>query len=163
MRVRPRVPWTASVLTFTLLVWSVTALGGGLGLVGRPDGQAIGFPLSYLSGTPFPDFLIPGAVLLTQGVASAVLTALVWRDSHRPPTPHPGHWPFAVTVTAAQVLWIGAEVLLLKDNVSRLPSDQANFFYAFWWGFGLLALLNLALVLTPHMQRVLTAQSQATP
>ena len=128
MRVRPRVPWTASVLTFTLLVWSVTALGGGLGLVGRPDGQAIGFPLSYLSGTPFPDFLIPGAVLLTQGVASAVLTALVWRDSHRPPTPHPRHRPFALTLTPPQVLRIGPEVHQLKDNLSPHPTHHANLF-----------------------------------
>ena len=41
------------------------ALGGGWGLITAPDGSNLGMPLSMLEHSPFPDFLIPGWILLT--------------------------------------------------------------------------------------------------
>jgi hypothetical protein len=41
----------------------VGAVCGGAALVARPDGVILGMPAAVLDGSPFRDFLIPGAVL----------------------------------------------------------------------------------------------------
>jgi hypothetical protein len=43
---------------------SLTALIGGAKLVSDPSGNAVGIPLEWLSGSPFPDYSIPGWVLV---------------------------------------------------------------------------------------------------
>ena len=49
------------------------ALGGGFMLVIDPSGSALGVPLSFLKGSPFPDFLIPGIFLLVvNGIGSLI-------------------------------------------------------------------------------------------
>lgn len=54
----------ATALGILQLFIGLGALAGGLGLVTEPDGSNLGMPLSMLEHTPFPDFLIPGTVLL---------------------------------------------------------------------------------------------------
>jgi len=47
------------------------AVGGGLALVLEPNGSNLGVPLEMLKHSPFPDFLIPGIVLLlVNGIGS---------------------------------------------------------------------------------------------
>jgi len=49
------------------------ALGGGFGLVRDPSGSALGLPSSFLEGSPFSDFLIPGIFLLAvNGIGSMI-------------------------------------------------------------------------------------------
>ena len=49
------------------------ALAGGFMLVRDPSGSALGVPLSFLEGSPFPDFLIPGIFLLVvNGIGSMI-------------------------------------------------------------------------------------------
>ena len=49
------------------------ALGGGFMLVIDPSGSALGLPMSFLEGSPFPDFLIPGMFLFAiNGVGSMI-------------------------------------------------------------------------------------------
>lgn len=40
------------------------AVAGGLGLIVDPTGASLGLPVEWLSGSPFPDHLIPDIVLL---------------------------------------------------------------------------------------------------
>ena len=54
----------ARALGFLQLFIGLGAVAGGLGLVSEPDGSNLGMPLSMLEHSPFPDFLIPGMVLL---------------------------------------------------------------------------------------------------
>lgn len=42
---------------------AISALVGGVGLMGDPTGSALEMKISWLEGTPFPDFLIPGIFL----------------------------------------------------------------------------------------------------
>ncbi|MCK6600559.1 MAG: hypothetical protein L6Q77_01925 [Bacteroidetes bacterium] len=52
-------------LTAALLFLNWTgAFFGGYHLVTNPDGSSLGLPISYLAGTPFSDYLIPGIILL---------------------------------------------------------------------------------------------------
>jgi hypothetical protein len=57
---------------------AIGAIGGGYGLISAPDGSNLGTPLSMLETTPFPDFLIPGWLLLTLvglgSLAAGILT-----------------------------------------------------------------------------------------
>src|SRR5690242_8788399 len=46
------------------LMLGVTAIGGGIGLAGSPSEDSLGFDLSYLDGSPFVNYLLPGLWLL---------------------------------------------------------------------------------------------------
>lgn len=54
----------AGKLAVGLLVWlGLGALAGGAALVAAPDGSVMHMPLSWLAGSPFPDFFVPGLIL----------------------------------------------------------------------------------------------------
>jgi len=42
----------------------IGAVGGGFVLIMDPTGGTIGMPISFLAGSPFPNYLIPGLFLL---------------------------------------------------------------------------------------------------
>jgi len=70
---RPAGVWILLVL---LVIQGLGGLTGGLSLAIRPDGSIMKIPLSYLDGSPFSDFLIPGLVLfLVLGVLPLVAAA----------------------------------------------------------------------------------------
>jgi len=54
----------AAVLGSLQLFIGLGAVGGGLGLVLEPGGANLGMSPEMLNHSPFPDFLIPGIVLL---------------------------------------------------------------------------------------------------
>ena len=73
---RPAGVWILLVL---LLIQGLGGLAGGLSLTLRPDGSIMKMPLSYLDGSPFSDFLIPGLILLlVLGVLPLVAVAGLW-------------------------------------------------------------------------------------
>ena len=43
----------------------VGAVGGGLALMAGPNGENLPIPVSALSGSPFANYFVPGAVLFT--------------------------------------------------------------------------------------------------
>lgn len=56
---------------------ALTAVVGGIGVMIN----GLGMPLEYLSGTPFPNYIIPGLVLtLFVGVGSLVVAILIGRQ-----------------------------------------------------------------------------------
>jgi hypothetical protein len=63
---------------------SITALIGGAKLVSDPSGHAVGVPMEWLSGSPFPDYSIPGWVLVIVigfgHAAASLLSALGYRQ-----------------------------------------------------------------------------------
>lgn len=56
-------PFEIYLLIILLLFQVVSAFGGGLAMAVKPDGSALGMPLSMLNGSPFSNFLIPGIIL----------------------------------------------------------------------------------------------------
>lgn len=54
----------------------LTAILGGGQLAADPTGQRAGLPIEWLSGSPFPDYRIPGLVLLVVVGGSAACGAL---------------------------------------------------------------------------------------
>ena len=58
---RPALLW---VLFGLLVLQGLGGIGGGAALAAKPDGSILRMPLSYLDGSPFADYRIPGLVLL---------------------------------------------------------------------------------------------------
>ena len=62
-----------------LLIQGLGGSAGGLALSLKPDGSIMRMPLSYLDGSPFADYLIPGLILLlVLGVAPLVAMVALW-------------------------------------------------------------------------------------
>ena len=83
------------------------ALAGGFGLVKDPSGSALGVPLSFLEGSPFPDFLIPGIFLLAvNGVGSMIGAGLSF-------TRRRYAQEIAIVLGAILVAWIVIQVIII--------------------------------------------------
>jgi hypothetical protein len=135
-----------------LLFLGVSALFGGVVLVGSPSGAWLHLPLAVLRFSPFSDFLIPGLILgLLFGVGSflAVL-ALWWRPV----------WPFATALThltgehwawsAALTLGLGQIVWIVTETVMLRGASWLALIY------GSLGLLIVVLVFRPGVRHIFT-------
>lgn len=79
-------------------------LAGGLGLVLDPSGGNLAMEPEWLAGSPFPDYLIPGLVLLAvNGVGNLIGGILSFRNSRR-------HGDVAALLGAFLTAWIVAQV-----------------------------------------------------
>ena len=85
------------------------ALGGGFMLVRDPSGSGLGVPLSFLEGSPFPDFLVPGIFLLVvNGVGSLIGAGFsITRRRYAQET--------AIVLGAILVAWIVIQVILIRS------------------------------------------------
>jgi hypothetical protein len=87
----------------------VGAFAGGVALVSKPDGSVMKLPLSYLAGSPFSDFLIPGLILGGLfGVGSFVVAALCLRRVALSPY-------LAFAIGCGQMIWITVELAIIKE------------------------------------------------
>jgi uncharacterized membrane protein len=78
-------------------------------LVIDPSGRALGVPLSFLEGSPFPDFLVPGIFLLVvNGVGSLIGAGFSFtRRRYAQET--------AIVLGAILVAWIVIQVILIRS------------------------------------------------
>ncbi len=107
-RVRPaprgRLAWAAIALEVFL---GVGALGGGAALMLGPRGELIPLPVSLLAGSPFADYLVPGAILFViLGLGPLVAAALAWRR-------HPLAPALALVVGLALLVWLVVEICIV--------------------------------------------------
>ncbi|MCP4312146.1 MAG: hypothetical protein GY790_12845 [Bacteroidetes bacterium] len=85
------------------------ALAGGFGLLIDPSGNALGVPLSFLEGSPFPDFLIPGIFLLAvNGVGSMIGAVLSFARRRYAQE-------IAIILGAILVSWIVIQVAIIRS------------------------------------------------
>jgi hypothetical protein len=109
------------VLQFLL---SLGALAGGAGLAAMPDqGGPMRLSMSWLEGTPFPDYTIPGIVLfLGNGLLPLGAIYLILRR-------HPMAALATMGVGLWSIAWLVAEVFFIQE-----------FIPLFHGGYGLLGL-----------------------
>ena len=85
------------------------ALGGGFMLVRDPTGIALGLPISFLEGSPFSDFLIPGIFLLAvNGVGSMIGAGISF-------TRRQYAQEIAIVLGAILVAWIVIQVFIIRS------------------------------------------------
>ena len=85
------------------------ALVGGFMLVKDPSGSALGVPLSFLEGSPFPDFLIPGIFLLAVNGVGSMIGAVLSFTRRRYAQ------EIAIVLGAILVAWIVIQVVIIRS------------------------------------------------
>lgn len=101
---RPAALWALLVL---LLVQGIGGVAGGLSLTLAPDGSIMKMPTSYLDGSPFPDYLVPGLILLlVLGVLPLAAATGLWLDRR-------WAWFAAVAVGLGLMIWILVEIFII--------------------------------------------------
>jgi hypothetical protein len=90
-----------------LLIQGLGGLAGGLSLTIRPDGSIMRMPVSLLDGSPFPDFLIPGLILLlVLGVLPLVALFGLWQR-------RTWAWYAAFVAGCGLMIWILVEMTII--------------------------------------------------
>jgi hypothetical protein len=108
-------------LMASLVLLGVAAIYGGGALVVDPSGTSLQLPLTYLDGSPFRDYLIPGIILLlVLGVAPLVAAVALWlrpRWGAAAGLEHVLHqhwaWGLAVAVGCALIIWIAVQLTMV--------------------------------------------------
>jgi len=104
---RLRRPLSAWALLILMLIQGIGGLGGGISLVAAPDGAIMQIPVSYLEGSPFSDYLVPGLILLfVLGVFPLVTAAGLWLRRR-------WSWYAAFAVGCGLVIWILVEITII--------------------------------------------------
>ncbi|UCH61637.1 MAG: hypothetical protein JSU77_07400 [Fidelibacterota bacterium] len=87
----------------------IGAVAGGVGLVSAPDGSALGLPLELLEHSPFPDYFIPGLVLLiVNGLGSLAGGIITLRRSRMAAE-------VAIALGTFLVLWIVVQIAIIRS------------------------------------------------
>jgi len=106
----------------------VGAVGGGLALMAGPNGEIIPIPVSALSGSPFANYFVPGAVLFTiLGIGPLGAAVLAWRRHAVAPL-------LTFVVGGALLIWLIVEIVFV--GYSNDPPLQA-------WYLGLGIVISL--------------------
>ncbi len=100
--------WTLMAL---LLVQGVCGLAGGAALVAGPHGEVMHMPVSYLKGSPFSDYTVPGLALgLILGVFP-LITFVGMRRAFR------WAWYAAFSVGCGLLIFEAVEVVFIPYNI----------------------------------------------
>ncbi len=102
------------------LLLSLGALAGGAGLAAMPDqGGPMNLSMSWLEGTPFPDYTIPGIVLFA-GNGLLPLGA-IWLTIRR----HPLASFATIGVGLWSIAWLAAEVFFIQEFIPLFHGGYA--------------------------------------
>jgi hypothetical protein len=119
---RPRLGAAGAITIAALVFLGLGAIAGGIALVSQPDGSVMGFDLDLLSGSPFPDYLVPGLILGGLfGVGSLVVAVMGMRRSRVAPF-------LAFAIGVAQMIWIVVQLGII---------EEVSFLHPLCFGIGL--------------------------
>ena len=90
-----------------LLFQGISGLYGGGALILDSSGSMIQLPASFLEGSPFETYLVPGIILF---VVLGVFPLIVWYGLWRRTS---WSWQGAVLVSVALVIWIAMEIVMI--------------------------------------------------
>ena len=129
-------PLTVNLLIGAILVQGLSGVAGGIGLVFDPSGESLGIPNSWLAGSPFADYLIPGVILLVLlGIVPLANLFGLWMRQY-------WGWLGALLIGFALLIWIGVEILIIGYQ----PQPPLQLIY------GLLGVVTIILALLPSVR-----------
>lgn len=136
-------PLTVNLLTGAVLIQGLSGVAGGIGLVFDPSGERLGIPSSWLAGSPFADYLIPGVILLVVlGIGPLADLYGLWTRQY-------WGWLGALLVGLALLIWIGVEILIIGYQ----PQPPLQLIY------GVLGVVIVILALLPSARAYFPRQS----
>jgi peptidoglycan/LPS O-acetylase OafA/YrhL len=106
-------------LSATILLQGISGVAGGYALLADPSGDLIGLPLSWLEGTPFSDYFVPGFILFSVlGVCPLAVAWGLWRR-------RPWAWRGSLLVGTGLAIWILVEIVMIGYQ----PAPPLQAFY----------------------------------
>ena len=102
---------TVWALMALLTIQGLGGLAGGASLVAGPHGEVMHMPVSYLNGSPFSDYTIPGLAL---GLILGVLPLITFVGVRRA---YPWAWYASFSVGCGLVIFETVEVLIIPYNI----------------------------------------------
>ena len=130
-------PVNVYILMGSIVFQGLSGLLGGIRLVLDPTGESIQIPLSWLAGSPFDDYLIPGLILF---FVLGIFPLVVFYGMLKKTT---WSWFAALLVGAGLIIWIAVEILIIGYHPQ--PPLQAI--------YGALGLIIMVSVLSPPTRR----------
>ncbi|MBN1181129.1 MAG: hypothetical protein JXB49_02505 [Bacteroidales bacterium] len=86
----------------------LSGLAGGYGLIADPSAASLGMEISWLEGTPFKNYLLPGIVLFTFNGLGNTIAAILSLMKNKYMNELAGFFGIGMMIwVASQVLWIG--------------------------------------------------------
>lgn len=118
---KTRRPFSVYLLWLIIFFQSLSGLFGGFSLISDPSGASLRMPLTFLEGTPFNTYLVPGIILfLLLGVFPGItFIGLIgrkhWRRAQQLNTHRNKHWSWTFSIYTAiiLILWIDFQVLMI--------------------------------------------------
>jgi hypothetical protein len=99
--------WPRIVLLIVLGYEAAGALVGGALLIAAPDGRLMKMPVRIMHGF-FPDFLIPGILLLGLGILNGIaFYAVLQRKTN--------DWIMAGLALGGFIIWFVVEIIILRE------------------------------------------------
>lgn len=98
--------WQKVTLLSVLAYETLGCLSGGGMLALAPDGRLMKMPVDMMHGV-FPDFLIPGIILIALGILNAIALVAVLRRS-------PSAWLMAGLANGSLIVWFMVEIAILQ-------------------------------------------------
>lgn len=99
--------WQRILLLIVLAYEGLGGVAGGLLLTAETDGRLMDMPVDMMHGI-FPDFLIPGIILLGLGLLNCIAFFIVLRRK-------PSDWLWAGTAMGGYLIWFIVEIIILRE------------------------------------------------
>ena len=109
------------MLIIAMIYQALSGLLGGSLLIYDPTGAFMNLPLSFLEGTPFSDFLIPGIILFVllgifpSFVVIGLITKPDWKWSNEFNFYIDQHWAwtYSLFISIMLIIWIDVQIMLI--------------------------------------------------
>jgi hypothetical protein len=95
------------ILIILTCIIAFSAIGGGTMLLITPDGSSIDLSSSFLKGTPFGNYALPGLILIMVIGGSQALAAFALLRNK------PGAYTFSLIAGILLLGWMGIQLLLI--------------------------------------------------
>jgi hypothetical protein len=116
---RSRQPrWQRLILLIVLACEAIGALSGGALLAAAPDGHLMDMPVDAMHGL-FPDFFVPGLILIGLGVLNGIAGITVWRRTWT-------DWLFAGLALGGLGVWFTVERKIVAVHQKNRRADIRN-------------------------------------
>ena len=112
------------LLWIIVLFQAASGIYGGIALITDPTGESLNMPITFLQGTPFTNYLIPGLILfiLLGMLPTITFFGLVsrkrwkWADALNIYSNKHWSWAFSLYISIMLIFWIDMQVMLIGYN-----------------------------------------------